>query len=136
MRREPEVLFLCTHNSAAAKWLKSSSGAPTTAFAPTEPDSSLAPSTPHQPGDGEGGLRDLSKQACNGVKDYLRLRNVAYTISVYAHADEACSRVFPTARIILNWPSMTPPHSTAPARKPSNTSAAYAIISRLGSARG
>ena len=127
MRREPEVLFLCTHNSAAAKWLKSSSGAPTTAFAPTEPDSSLAPSTPHQPGDGE---------ACNGVKDYLRLRNVAYTISVYAHADEACSRVFPTARIILNWPSMTPPHSTAPARKPSNTSAAYETISRLGSARG
>lgn len=118
MPRKPDVLFLCTGNSARSQMAE--------AFLRRHADgrfnvhsAGLNPKPIHpltiqvmQ----EAGY-DLSRHTSTGVKEYLGTRIFAYVISVCSKAAKDCPRIFPNAGTILNWPFDDPADPEIPEAK-------------------
>ena len=107
---KPQVLFLCTHNTARSQMaealLKKHAGdrfeVYSAGFEPTD----INPFTRQVME--EVGL-DLGGQYSKGVKEYLGKINFAYVISVCARAEKICPTAFPSIlRQRLFWPFEDP----------------------------
>jgi len=109
-RKKPQVLFLCTHNTArsqmAEAFLKKYAGdrfeVYSAGFEPTE----INPLTSQVMA--EMGL-ELAGQYSKGVKEYLGKINFAYVIIVCARAEKTCPTAFPSiSQQRLFWPFKDP----------------------------
>ena len=109
-RRRPQVLFLCTHNTArsqmAEDFLKKYAGDRfeiySAGFEPTD----IHPFTRQVMA--EAGL-DLGGQYSKGVKEYLGKINFAYVIIVCHRAEKTCPTAFPSiSQQRLFWPFEDP----------------------------
>ena len=109
-RKRPQVLFLCTHNTARSQMaealLKKHAGDRfeiySAGFEPTD----INPFTRQVMA--EVGL-DLGGQYSKGVKEYLGKINFAYVIIVCARAEKTCPTAFPSiSRQRLFWPFQDP----------------------------
>ncbi|MEW6386156.1 MAG: arsenate reductase ArsC [Thermodesulfobacteriota bacterium] len=110
VRPKPQVLFLCTHNTARSQMaealLKKYAGdrfeVYSAGFEPTE----INPYTRKVMA--EVGL-DLGGQYAKGVKEYLGKINFAYVIIVCARAEKTCPTAFPSVLPQrLFWPFEDP----------------------------
>jgi arsenate reductase (thioredoxin) len=104
-RKRPQVLFLCTHNTArsqmAEAWLKHHAGDRFEVYSAGYEPTDINPFTRRVME--EVGL-DLSGQYSKGVKEYLGKINFAYVISVCARAEKICPITFPSiSRQRLFW---------------------------------
>lgn len=109
-RKRPQVLFLCTHNTArsqmAEAWLKNHAGDRFEVYSAGYEPTDINPFTRRVME--EVGL-DLSGQYSKGVKEYLGKINFAYVISVCARAEKICPTTFPSiSRQRLFWPFEDP----------------------------
>ena len=109
-RKKPQVLFLCTHNTARSKmaeaFLKKYAGdrfeVYSAGFEPTE----INPLTSQVMA--EMGL-ELAGQYSKGVKEYLGKINFAYVIIVCDRAEKTCPTAFPSiSQQRLFWPFKDP----------------------------
>jgi arsenate reductase len=109
-RQRPQVIFLCTHNTArsqmAEAWLRKHAGdrfeVYSAGFEPTD----INPLTRRVMA--EVGL-DLGGQYSKGVKEYLGKINFAYVIIVCARAEKTCPTAFPSiSQQRLFWPFEDP----------------------------
>ena len=109
-RKRPQVLFLCTHNTARSQMaealLRKHAGdrfeVHSAGYEPTD----INPFTRRVME--EVGL-DLSGQCAKGVKEYLGKINFAYVIIVCDRAEKICPTAFPSiSRQRLFWPFEDP----------------------------
>jgi arsenate reductase (thioredoxin) len=109
-RKRPQVLFLCTHNTArsqmAEAWLKNHAGDRFEVYSAGYEPADINPFTRQVMA--EVGL-DLSGQYSKGVKEYLGKINFAYVIIVCARAEKTCPTAFPSIlQQRLFWPFEDP----------------------------
>ena len=108
-RKRPQVLFLCTHNTArsqmAEAWLKKHAGDRFEVYSAGFESTDINPFTRQVMA--EVGL-DLSGQSSKGVKEYLGKINFAYVIIVCARAEKICPNRLYFSRVTtgLLCPSM------------------------------
>jgi arsenate reductase len=109
-RKRPQVLFLCTHNTArsqmAEAWLKKHAGDRFEVYSAGYEPTDINPFTRQVMA--EVGL-DLGGQYAKGVKEYLGKINFAYVIIVCDRAEKTCPTAFPSiSRQRLFWPFEDP----------------------------
>ena len=109
-RKRPQVLFLCTHNTARSQMaealLKKHAGDRFEVYSAGYEPTDINPFTRRVME--EVGL-DLGGQASKGVKEYLGQINFAYVIIVCARAEKTCPSAFPSiSRQRLFWPFEDP----------------------------
>ena len=109
-RKRPQVLFLCTHNTArsqmAEAWLKKHAGDRFEVYSAGYEPTDINPFTRQVIA--EVGL-DLGGQYAKGVKEYLGKINFAYVIIVCDRAEKTCPTAFPSiSRQRLFWPFEDP----------------------------
>jgi arsenate reductase len=109
-RKRPQVLFLCTHNTArsqmAEAWLKKHAGDRFEVYSAGYEPKDINPFTRQVME--EVGL-DLGGQSSKGVKEYLGKINFAYVIIVCARAEKICPTTFPSiSQQRLFWPFEDP----------------------------
>ena len=96
-RKRPQVLFLCTHNTArsqmAEAWLRKHAGDRFEVYSAGFESTDINPFTRQVMA--EVGL-DLSGQYSKGVKEYLGKINFAYVIIVCDRAEKTCPTAFPS----------------------------------------
>ncbi len=105
MTRKPDVLFLCTANSARSQMaeaiLRRHAGDRFNVHSAglnPQPIHPLALQVMEEAG------YDLSRHTSKSVKEYLGMKNFAFVISVCSNATHDCPRIFPNAGNILTWP--------------------------------
>ena len=109
-RKRPQVLFLCTHNTArsqmAEAWLRRHAGDRFEVYSAGYEPTDINPFTRQVMA--EVGL-DLGGQYAKGVKEYLGKINFADVIIVCARAEKTCPTAFPSiSRQRLFWPFEDP----------------------------
>ena len=109
-RKRPQVLFLCTHNTArsqmAEAWLRRHAGDRFEVYSAGYEPTDINPFTRQVMA--EVGL-DLGGQYAKGVKEYLGKINFAYVIIVCDRAEKTCPTAFPSiSRQRLFWPFEDP----------------------------
>jgi arsenate reductase (thioredoxin) len=109
-RKRPQVLFLCTHNTARSQMaealLKKHAGDRFEVYSAGFESKDINPFTRRVMK--EVGL-DLSGQYSKGVKEYLGKINFAYVIIVCAIGEKICPTAFPSiSRQRLFWPFEDP----------------------------
>ena len=109
-RKRPQVLFLCTHNTArsqmAEAWLRKHAGDRFEVYSAGFESTDINPFTRQVMA--EVGL-DLGGQYSKGVKEYLGKINFAYVIIVCDRAEKTCPTAFPSiSRQRLFWPFEDP----------------------------
>ena len=109
-RKRPQVLFLCTHNTARSQMaealLKKHAGDRFEVYSAGFESTDINPFTRQVMA--EVGL-DLGGQYSKGVKEYLGKINFAYVIIVCARAEKICPTAFPSiSRQRLFWPFEDP----------------------------
>ena len=109
-RKRPQVLFLCTHNTARSQMaealLKKHAGDRVEVYSAGYEPTDINPFTRQVME--EMGL-DLSGQYAKGVKEYLGKINFAYVIIVCARAEKTCPTAFPSiSQQRLFWPFEDP----------------------------
>jgi arsenate reductase (thioredoxin) len=109
-RKKPQVLFLCTHNTArsqmAEAWLRKYAGDRFEVYSAGYEPTDINPLTRRVME--EVGL-DLGGQSSKGVKEYLGKINFAYVIIVCDRAEKTCPTAFPSiSRQRLFWPFEDP----------------------------
>ena len=109
-RKRPQVLFLCTHNTArsqmAEAWLRRHAGDRFEVYSAGYEPTDINPFTRQVMK--EVGL-DLGGQYAKGVKEYLGKINFAYVIIVCDRAEKTCPTAFPSiSRQRLFWPFEDP----------------------------
>ena len=109
-RKSPQVLFLCTHNTARSQMaealLKKHAGDRFEVYSAGFEHTDLNPFTRQVMA--EMGF-DLGDQYAKGVKEYLGKINFAYVIIVCDRAEKTCPTAFPSiSRQRLFWPFEDP----------------------------
>ena len=109
-RKSPQVLFLCTHNTARSQMaealLKKHAGDRFEVYSAGYEPTDINPFTRQVMA--EVGL-DLGGQYAKGVKEYLGKINFAYVIIVCDRAEKTCPTAFPSiSRQRLFWPFEDP----------------------------
>jgi len=109
-RKRPQVLFLCTHNTArsqmAEAWLRRHAGDRFEVYSAGYEPTDINPFTRQVMA--EVGL-NLGGQYAKGVKEYLGKINFAYVIIVCDRAEKTCPTAFPSiSRQRLFWPFEDP----------------------------
>jgi arsenate reductase len=109
-QKRPQVLFLCTHNTArsqmAEAFLKKYANHRFEVYSAGYEPTDINPFTRQVMA--EVGL-DLSGQYSKGVKEYLGKINFAYVIIVCARAEKTCPTAFPSiTQQRLFWPFEDP----------------------------
>ena len=109
-RKRPQVLFLCTHNTARSQMaealLKKHAGDRFEVYSAGYEPTDINPFTRQVMA--EVGL-DLGGQYAKGVKEYLGKINFAYVIIVCDRAEKTCPTAFPSiSRQRLFWPFEDP----------------------------
>jgi len=109
-RKNPQVLFLCTHNTARSQMgealLKKHAGDRFEVYSAGYEPTNINPFTRQVMA--EVGL-DLGGQYAKGVKEYLGKINFAYVIIVCDRAEKTCPTAFPSiSRQRLFWPFEDP----------------------------
>jgi arsenate reductase len=109
-RKRPQVLFLCTHNTARSQMaealLKKHAGDRFEVYSAGYEPTDINPFTRQVMA--EMGL-DLGSQYAKGVKEYLGKINFAYVIIVCDRAEKTCPIAFPSIlRQRLFWPFEDP----------------------------
>jgi len=109
-RKRPQVLFLCTHNTARSQMaealLKKHAGDRFEIYSAGFESRDINPFTRQVMA--EVGL-DLGGQYAKGVKEYLGKINFAYVIIVCDRAEKTCPTAFPSiSRQRLFWPFEDP----------------------------
>lgn len=105
MTRKPDVLFLCTGNSARSQMaeaiLRRQAGDRFNVYSAGLSPRPIHPLTLQVM---EEAGYNLSRHTSKGVKEYLGQRNFAFVISVCSKSAQDCPRIFPNAGSILTWP--------------------------------
>ena len=109
-RKNPQVLFLCTHNTARSQMaealLRRHTGDRFEVYSAGYEPTDINPFTRQVMA--EVGL-DLGGQYAKGVKEYLGKINFAYVIIVCDRAEKTCPTAFPSiSRQRLFWPFEDP----------------------------
>lgn len=109
-RKRPQVIFLCTHNTARSQMaealLRRHAGDRFEVYSAGYEPTDINPFTRQVMA--EVGL-DLGGQYAKGVKEYLGKINFAYVIIVCAKAEKTCPTAFPSiSRQRLFWPFEDP----------------------------
>jgi arsenate reductase len=109
-RKRPQVLFLCTHNTARSQMaealLRRHTGDRFEVYSAGYEPTDINPFTRRVMA--EVGL-DLNGQYAKGVKEYLGKINFAYVIIVCDRAEKTCPTAFPSiSRQRLFWPFEDP----------------------------
>ena len=109
-RKRPQVLFLCTHNTARSQMaealLRRHAGDRFEVYSAGYEPTDINPFTRQVMA--EVGL-DLGGQYAKGVKEYLGKINFAYVIIVCDRAEKTCPTAFPSiSRQRLFWPFEDP----------------------------
>lgn len=109
-RKRPQVLFLCTHNTARSQMaealLRRHTGDRFEVYSAGYEPTDINPFTRQVMA--EVGL-DLGGQYAKGVKEYLGKINFAYVIIVCDRAEKTCPTAFPSiSRQRLFWPFEDP----------------------------
>jgi arsenate reductase len=109
-RKSPQVLFLCTHNTARSQMaealLRKHAGDRFEVYSAGFESRDINPFTRQVMA--EVGI-DLGGQYSKGVKEYLGKINFAYVISVCDRAEKICPTAFPSiSRQRLFWPFEDP----------------------------
>jgi len=109
-RKRPQVLFLCTHNTARSQMaealLKKHAGGRFEVYSAGYEPTDINPFTRRVME--EVGI-DLGGQSSKGVKEYLGKINFAYVIIVCARAEKTCPTTFPSiSQQRLFWPFEDP----------------------------
>ena len=109
-RKRPQVLFLCTHNTARSQMaealLRRHAGDRFEVYSAGYEPTDINPFTRQVMA--EVGI-DLGGQYSKGVKEYLGKINFAYVISVCDRAEKICPTAFPSiSRQRLFWPFEDP----------------------------
>ena len=109
-KKKPQVLFLCTHNTArsqmAEAFLKKYAGDRFEVYSAGSEPTDINPYTSKVMA--EAGL-DMAGQYSKGVKEYLGKINFAYVIIVCHRAEKTCPTAFPSiSQQRLFWPLEDP----------------------------